>query len=64
MNTYVIKFHDVWKDLTLENAGRVEQSFDRLKDAREYAREFTNANIYRCEWTSNGWTLTRKLKNM
>jgi len=62
---YVVVFHPLLDDRT----GRVyvkekhTSEFDTITGAREHARKFMNATIYRVEWKLPlGWYYVRKLK--
>ena len=67
MEKYVVVF-----EYSLENQSGTSarwvpniQRFDDLKGAREYARSYRNAAIYRAGWTDgNGYQFIRKLKTI
>lgn len=62
MKKYGVAFHCTTDDKCYCGTGFIKQEFNTLKEAREYARNFTNANIYRLKWTENGKQAVKKLK--
>lgn len=62
---YVVVFHPMGMDRTGKSYVKEKHTseFATLTQAREHARKFTNASIYRVEWTAgNGWQYIRRLK--
>lgn len=66
MKKYVVIFEEVWENHCGTEAKWIpsKQRFYNLKDAREYARNWTNSSIYRIEWTENGVQFVKKLKTI
>ena len=62
MKKYGVAFHHTADNKCYCGVGFIKCQYDTLKEAREYARNFNNANIYRLEWTENGNQAVKKLK--
>jgi hypothetical protein len=57
----VIVGNERYRPETRVNAAK---KYDTLAEARESARRYELADIYRVDYTCNGWELTQKLKTI
>ena len=61
---YGVAFHHIIEDKSNRGMGVIHKKFKTLKDARQYASHYKNANIYAIEWTDGeGEQPVCKLKN-